>query len=175
MMHWLFFQGLRTGYIYRRPLVKQETTRVQSDVALPPTASNYTHLFDEDDISRRWDKDLHGRDCYLLYCVNVYFYCLTLDFFLNLFLPFFTSEIEWYLHTVKEQFSVLDFSWTSFYLDHIYLSSSPLKRILDGRKTQDKTRWLNSPNVYQKVEVLETGTPDPKKITKVELITVENK
>lgn len=51
---------------------------------------------------------------------------------------------------------------------------SPLKRILDGRKTQDKTRWLNSPNVYQKVEVLETGTPDPKKITKVEIITTEN-
>jgi len=25
---------------------------------------------------------------------------------------------------------------------------------------------LNSPNVYQKVEILETGTPDPKKITK---------
>nr|XP_053630881.1 protein hu-li tai shao-like isoform X6 [Cherax quadricarinatus] len=87
--------GLRTGYIYRRPLLKQETARLQSDVALPPTASNYTHLFDEDDITR-----------------------------------------------------------------------SPLKRILDGRKTQDKTRWLNSPNVYQKVEVLETGTPDPRKITK---------
>ncbi|XP_050718270.1 protein hu-li tai shao-like isoform X12 [Eriocheir sinensis] len=87
--------GLRTGYIYRRPLVKQDTSRFHSDVALPPTASNYTHLFDEDDITR-----------------------------------------------------------------------SPLKRILDGRKTQDKTRWLNSPNVYQKVEVLETGTPDPKKITK---------
>ncbi|KAL5285602.1 add-1 family protein [Megaselia abdita] len=33
-------------------------------------------------------------------------------------------------------------------------------------KTGDRTRWLNSPNVYQKVEVLETGTPDPKKITK---------
>ncbi|XP_073996097.1 adducin 1-like protein hts isoform X30 [Rhodnius prolixus] len=30
----------------------------------------------------------------------------------------------------------------------------------------DRTRWLNSPNVYQKVEILETGTPDPKKITK---------
>nr|XP_045592626.1 protein hu-li tai shao-like isoform X6 [Procambarus clarkii] len=87
--------GLRTGYIYRRPLLKQEMSRLHSDVALPPTASNYTHLFDEDDITR-----------------------------------------------------------------------SPLKRILDGRKTQDKTRWLNSPNVYQKVEVLETGTPDPKKITK---------
>ncbi|KAK8392101.1 hypothetical protein O3P69_017612 [Scylla paramamosain] len=87
--------GLRTGYIYRKPLVKQDTSRFQSDVALPPTASNYTHLFDEDDITR-----------------------------------------------------------------------SPLKRILDGRKVQDKSRWLNSPNVYQKVEVLETGTPDPKKITK---------
>jgi adducin len=34
------------------------------------------------------------------------------------------------------------------------------------RQRGDRTRWLNSPNVYQKVEVLETGTPDPKKITK---------
>ncbi|XP_066586227.1 uncharacterized protein hts isoform X2 [Prorops nasuta] len=34
------------------------------------------------------------------------------------------------------------------------------------RKGTDRTRWLNSPNVYQKVEILETGTPDPKKITK---------
>lgn len=33
-------------------------------------------------------------------------------------------------------------------------------------KAGDRTRWLNSPNVYQKVEVLETGTSDPKKITK---------
>jgi len=36
----------------------------------------------------------------------------------------------------------------------------------DIRKGGDRTRWLNSPNVYQKVEVLETGTTDPKKITK---------
>lgn len=36
----------------------------------------------------------------------------------------------------------------------------------DFRKGGDRSRWLNSPNVYQKVEVLETGTPDPKKITK---------
>ncbi|XP_022119450.2 protein hu-li tai shao isoform X2 [Pieris rapae] len=35
-----------------------------------------------------------------------------------------------------------------------------------GGKTGERTRWLNSPNVYQKVEVLETGTTDPKKITK---------
>nr|CAD7259338.1 unnamed protein product [Timema shepardi] len=40
------------------------------------------------------------------------------------------------------------------------------KKYMDGRKTNDRTRWLNSPNVYQKVEILETGTPDPKKITK---------
>ncbi|XP_047542319.1 protein hu-li tai shao isoform X7 [Vanessa atalanta] len=33
-------------------------------------------------------------------------------------------------------------------------------------KAGERTRWLNSPNVYQKVEVLETGTSDPKKITK---------
>lgn len=38
---------------------------------------------------------------------------------------------------------------------------------MEGKKTQDKLRWVNSPNVYQKVEVLETGTSDPKKITKV--------
>ncbi|XP_046689310.1 protein hu-li tai shao isoform X10 [Homalodisca vitripennis] len=40
------------------------------------------------------------------------------------------------------------------------------KKYADGRKSNDRTRWLNSPNVYQKVEILETGTPDPKKITK---------
>ncbi|XP_065207024.1 protein hu-li tai shao isoform X3 [Planococcus citri] len=35
-----------------------------------------------------------------------------------------------------------------------------------GGKGSDRIRWLNSPNVYQKVEILETGTSDPKKITK---------
>ncbi|XKL64420.1 hypothetical protein PGB90_004506 [Kerria lacca] len=35
-----------------------------------------------------------------------------------------------------------------------------------GTKGNDRIRWLNSPNVYQKVEILETGTSDPKKITK---------
>ena len=38
-----------------------------------------------------------------------------------------------------------------------------------------RSKWVNSPNVYQKVEVLETGTPDPKKITKVEVVVTENK
>lgn len=39
-----------------------------------------------------------------------------------------------------------------------------------GTKGNERIRWLNSPNVYQKVEILETGTSDPKKITKVETI-----
>jgi len=47
----------------------------------------------------------------------------------------------------------------------------PLRALLAqmGKATRsgNKTRWVNSPNVYQKVEVLETGTQDPKKITKV--------
>ncbi|KAK6760322.1 hypothetical protein RB195_021701 [Necator americanus] len=34
------------------------------------------------------------------------------------------------------------------------------------RKEQERNRWLNSPNAYQKVEILETGTDNPKKITK---------
>merc|ERR1711997_780904 len=46
----------------------------------------------------------------------------------------------------------------------------PLKALLasfaKAHKGAGRTKWVNSPNVYQKVEVLETGTPDPKKITK---------
>lgn len=49
------------------------------------------------------------------------------------------------------------------------------KKLEGGRKGHDRSRWLNSPNVYQKVEILETGTPDPKKITKVEIIKFEDK
>ncbi|KAJ2939509.1 hypothetical protein O0L34_g6337 [Tuta absoluta] len=40
------------------------------------------------------------------------------------------------------------------------------KKGLSGMSERERTRWLNSPNVYQKVEVLETGTNDPRKITK---------
>jgi len=47
---------------------------------------------------------------------------------------------------------------------------SPLKGLLAQMARQGrgdkKGKWVNSPNVYQKVEVLETGTTDPKKITK---------
>ncbi|KAG8189881.1 hypothetical protein JTE90_023383 [Oedothorax gibbosus] len=55
-------------------------------------------------------------------------------------------------------------SYSQYYGEDKWLS--PLKKLVEGRKTQDKMRWVNSPNVYQKVEVLETGTQDPKKITK---------
>lgn len=37
------------------------------------------------------------------------------------------------------------------------------------RKEQERSRWLNSPNAYQRIEILETGTDNPKKITKVSL------
>ena len=47
---------------------------------------------------------------------------------------------------------------------------SPMKKLVEGKRTQDKLRWVNSPNVYQKVEILETGTTDPRKITKVRVI-----
>ncbi|MFH4975540.1 hypothetical protein AB6A40_002249 [Gnathostoma spinigerum] len=39
-------------------------------------------------------------------------------------------------------------------------------RIALVRKQQEKANWLNSPNAYQKVEILETGTDHPKRITK---------
>lgn len=51
---------------------------------------------------------------------------------------------------------------------------SPLKGLLANMaratRSTNRTKWMNSPNVYQKVEVLETGTTDPKKITKVTTI-----
>jgi len=53
--------------------------------------------------------------------------------------------------------------------DELY-KDSPLKGLLAqmarATRNTNKTKWVNSPNVYQKVEVLETGTTDPKKITK---------
>merc|ERR1711994_802251 len=41
-----------------------------------------------------------------------------------------------------------------------------LAQMARSSKGEKKGKWVNSPNVYQKVEVLETGTSDPKKITK---------
>merc|ERR1712179_673915 len=46
----------------------------------------------------------------------------------------------------------------------------PLRALLGSyvkaQKGAGRTKWMNSPaNLYQKVEILETATPDPKKIT----------
>merc|ERR1711892_755377 len=53
--------------------------------------------------------------------------------------------------------------------DELY-KDSPLKGLLAqmarANRSTNKTKWVNSPNTYQKVEVLETGTTDPRKITK---------
>merc|ERR1712079_921617 len=60
-----------------------------------------------------------------------------------------------------------------------FYKDGPLRALLSqyakATKGAGRTKWVNSPNVYQKVEVLETGTPDPKKITKVEVIKFEDK
>lgn len=56
----------------------------------------------------------------------------------------------------------------------------PLRALLSAYTKQQakgvpRAKWVNSPNVYQKVEVLETGTPDPKTITKVEVIKIQDR
>lgn len=91
----MVWQGFRTGYLYRQPLLRADQPRTKYDVEEPPSASSLAHYLEDD----KW--------------------------------------------------------------------LSPLKKLVEGKRTQDKLRWVNSPNVYQKVEVLESGTTDPKKITKV--------
>lgn len=59
-------------------------------------------------------------------------------------------------------------------MNYISFATNRIWKKSDLRKGGDRSRWLNSPNVYQKVEVLETGTTDPKKITKVEIIKFES-
>ncbi|XP_013784905.1 protein hu-li tai shao-like isoform X3 [Limulus polyphemus] len=46
---------------------------------------------------------------------------------------------------------------------------SPLKKLLEGKKTQDKLRWVNSPSIQQKVEVTETTITSSKKTSKFDL------
>lgn len=44
--------------------------------------------------------------------------------------------------------------------------SSPLKQHMARQQKQFKSKWLNSPNTYKKEEIEETGTANPKKITR---------
>ena len=48
-----------------------------------------------------------------------------------------------------------------------------MRKMVAGARAGERTRWLNSPNVYQKVEVLETGTGDNKTVTKVAVVKVD--
>merc|ERR1711994_497993 len=54
----------------------------------------------------------------------------------------------------------------------------PLRALLSSfakaQKGAGRTKWVNSPNVYQKVKVLETGTPDHKTITKVQVMYIQD-
>lgn len=42
----------------------------------------------------------------------------------------------------------------------------PIRKLIDSKRTQDRLCFVNSPNNYQRIEIEETGTTDPKKITK---------
>jgi len=100
LMRMLDNSGFRTGFTFLEPLVKKEPAKTVSDVELPPTVSNLSHLLEDEDL----------------------------------------------------------------------LKDGPLKSLLAqmarANRTNKRSNWVNSPNCYQKVEVLETGTTDPKKITK---------
>ena len=77
--------------------------------------------------------------------------------------------LDWRRRAIQKQvFVSWNFSFNGIKMTYMFLlASSPLRKLLDGRRTLDKNRWINSPNVYQKVEIVEQGSQDPKKITKV--------
>ena len=80
-------------------------------------------------------------------------------------------------HTVLSLY-VRDVKKCLKYVFALFFFCSPLRALLGGftksYKEAGRTKWMNSPNVYQKVEVLETGTDEPKKITKVEVAMIQN-
>ncbi|KAF1747858.1 hypothetical protein GCK72_024324 [Caenorhabditis remanei] len=51
-------------------------------------------------------------------------------------------------------------------IDETNLESVSAHRLALLRKEQERVRWLNSPNAYQKVEFMEYGADNPKKVTK---------
>merc|ERR1739848_90952 len=108
MMRMMDNAGYRSGYVYQKPLVKEEPPKPKSDVELPAAVSSLGYLLEEQ---------------------NLY-------------------------------------------------KDGPLQALLGGfnksYKEAGRTKWMNSPNVYQKVEVLETGTDDPKKITKVQVAMIQD-
>lgn len=43
---------------------------------------------------------------------------------------------------------------------------TPLKSLINTQQKKEKVNWINTPNSYQRVELSETGTEEPRKITK---------
>lgn len=70
---------------------------------------------------------------------------------------------ERYKHDIEEPPTVTSVQSNYFDQDKWL---SPLKKLVDGKKTHDRITWVNSPNVYSKKEILETGTRDPRLITR---------
>lgn len=48
-----FFQGFRTGYIYRNPLVKGELPKPRNDVEVPPAVSSLGYLLEEEELYKQ--------------------------------------------------------------------------------------------------------------------------
>jgi adducin len=44
------FQGYRTGYIYKHPLVKEELPKPKCDVEVPPAVSSLGYLLEEEQL-----------------------------------------------------------------------------------------------------------------------------
>ena len=46
----VFFQGYRSGYVYQKPLVKEEPPKPKSDVELPAAVSSLGFLLEEQNL-----------------------------------------------------------------------------------------------------------------------------
>ena len=44
------FQGYRTGYIFKHPLIKEELMKPKSDVEVPPAVSSLGYLLEEEQL-----------------------------------------------------------------------------------------------------------------------------
>jgi hypothetical protein len=46
----VMFQGYRTGYIYKHPLIKEDIPKLKSDVEVPPAVSSLGYLLEEEQL-----------------------------------------------------------------------------------------------------------------------------
>ncbi|KAL0852727.1 hypothetical protein ABMA27_012556 [Loxostege sticticalis] len=148
LMRMLDNAGFRTGYIYRHPLIKVRVKRDNSHPNLirlegPQDATKWRVGGEEFEALMRMLDNAGFRTGY------IYRH------------PLIKNDVPKPKNDVEVPPAV---SSLGYLLEEEELYKQGLWK--KGGKTGERTRWLNSPNVYQKVEVLETGTTDPKKITK---------